>query len=255
VRLCYNDLFYIFSQTDHHFLFQNAYLQKNGAPLICLPVADSMKDKVEELSKQQVVLAEKLFHIYQNDIEKVASALGVSRASVERCNATLKPMKFRYIKERKADISAFVVGKHRVWSQKKSGRHFFPCSHKNTCSRKVCPCMKNGYYCTNHCIWGPLSRNFFPGCKCKKHCRSNNCACFAAGRECDPDRCSNCKTCTDPTGKPATKQSCRNDSVRMRRHQHLLVAKSTIPNIGWGCFNKNALKRGQYIHEVSNIVS
>jgi hypothetical protein len=34
----------------------------------------------------------------------------------------------------------------------------------------------------------------------------------------------------------------------MRRHTHLLLAKSEVA--GWGLFAKNGLKKGDYVHEV-----
>jgi hypothetical protein len=34
----------------------------------------------------------------------------------------------------------------------------------------------------------------------------------------------------------------------MRRHTHLLLAKSEVA--GWGLFTKNGLKKGDYVHEV-----
>jgi SET domain-containing protein len=42
----------------------------------------------------------------------------------------------------------------------------------------------------------------------------------------------------------------------MKRHQRLLVAKSTVPDGGWGLFTKYALKRGDFIHEyVGELIS
>ena len=110
--------------------------------------------------------------------------------------------------------------------------------------------------CTNHCIVGPLSPNFFPGCTCKSYCATNNCPCRACGRECDPDFCKDCQTCTDPMGVPAdkTKQKCRNDNLRMHRQiEGLYVNKSTIPEANWGLFCENYIRRGSYIGEVRNI--
>ena len=46
------------------------------------------------------------------------------------------------------------------------GEGYVPCIHTGPCSKDKCPCMKKKYACTNHCILGPLSLNFFPGCRC-----------------------------------------------------------------------------------------
>jgi [histone H3]-lysine27 N-trimethyltransferase EZH2 len=44
--------------------------------------------------------------------------------------------------------------------------------------------------------------------------------------------------------------------VSMRRHAHLLMAESSIDGAGWGLYNKQALKKGDYIHEyVGEVIS
>lgn len=127
---------------------------------------------------------------------------------------------------------------------------FVPCDHSGPCSEENCSCIKNRFFCTKHCVWGEKSRNFFKGCSCRGgKCRTKSCACFAAKRECDPDLCTTCGACTDPPNQPATKQLCRNDNISMRRHCHVLLAKSSIEDAGWGLFTKHALVRGSFIHE------
>lgn len=126
----------------------------------------------------------------------------------------------------------------------------FPCDHKGLCNEDNCSCIENSWFCTKHCIWGSRSRNFFRGCACKSgQCRTRSCACFASQRECDPDLCLSCGTCSDPPNKPAVLQSCRNDSISMRRYTHLLLGKSTIDGAGWGAFNKHALAKGDFVSE------
>jgi SET domain-containing protein len=75
------------------------------------------------------------------------------------------------------------------------------------------------------------------------------------GRECDPLLCK-CGTCCDPPKQPTLRQlntdddegqRCQNDNITMGRRVKLLVAKSDIS--GWGCFNKFALNKGDYIGE------
>ena len=39
-------------------------------------------------------------------------------------------------------------------------------------------------------------------------------------------------------------QNCRNDNLSMRRHTHTMVARSTIPEAGWGLFVKNGVPKG-----------
>jgi hypothetical protein len=126
----------------------------------------------------------------------------------------------------------------------------FPCDHAGLCNEDNCSCIENSWFCTKHCIWGSRSRNFFRGCACKAgQCRTRSCPCFASQRECDPDLCLSCGTCSDPPNKPAVLQSCRNDSISMRRYTHLLLGKSTIDGAGWGAFNKYALAKGDFVSE------
>lgn len=135
---------------------------------------------------------------------------------------------------------------------------FLPCDHEGPCDDD-CSCVANGFFCTKACAWGSKSPNFFRGCDCRAgQCQTNACPCYAARRECDPDLCRNCSTCSDPPGRPTTGngQRCRNDNISMRRHCHLLIAESTIKEAGWGLFTKHRLNKGDFIHEyVGEIIS
>lgn len=75
-------------------------------------------------------------------------------------------------------------------------------------------------------------------------------------RECDPDLCRSCGTCSDPPHALAVLQLCRNDSISMRRYVHLLVGESTVHGAGWGLYTKNALAKGDYVSEyVGEVIS
>jgi histone-lysine N-methyltransferase EZH2 len=128
---------------------------------------------------------------------------------------------------------------------------FTPCDHGfEPCTQENCSCVQSALLCTKHCVLGPYSKNFFRGCACKAGgCRTVQCSCFALGRECDPDICVSCGTCTDPPMRRAVTQQCRNDNVSMRRHCHLLIGPSTVPDAGWGVFTKHDLKKGDFVHE------
>eukprot|EP00980_Cylindrotheca_fusiformis_P018721 scaffold6238_cov106-Cylindrotheca_fusiformis.AAC.7 len=229
---------------------------KESTPSICLPVVSPLEDVT--LSKDEQVIAEKLCFIYDNDVDKVALAMGVPKRSIQM-QVSLSAVAFKHVKGNE-DLSVF---HSMMWEQKgrtsklsaparssESQIMITPCHHTEPCSKETCGCVQNGHPCTNHCIWGPLSRNFFRGCNCQTECTTNLCPCFVAGRECDPDRCRSCQTCTDPAGQLQNrKQTCRNDNVTMRRHKHLLLAKSTLRNVGWGLFCKTELQRYEYIHE------
>jgi hypothetical protein len=215
-----------------------------------------------ELSDLQKVLCKRLYHIFNEDLEKVASAIGIPQQSIMK-QVPLEPFHFSSVDPYAVDRSKKKRKKkhHYMHGKKifKDERHnfFFPCNHTGRCTEETCTCIKNGFFCTKHCIWGSSSNpNFFQGCECnseageKAACDTNYCPCVMAGRECDPDLCKKCGACTvDPPNKPRiSEKRCRNDSIGMRRHTHLLLAKSEVA--GWGLFTKNGLKKGDYVHEV-----
>ncbi|KAF8401328.1 hypothetical protein HHK36_012262 [Tetracentron sinense] len=77
-------------------------------------------------------------------------------------------------------------GKHQ------SCKQYTPCGCQSMCG-KQCPCLHNGTCCEKYCGCSKSCKNRFRGCHCaKSQCRSRQCPCFAAGRECDPDVCRNC---------------------------------------------------------------
>ena len=223
--------------------------------------AQSMPPNMK-LTETEIVLCKKLFHIFQGNIDQVATATGLSKDSIV-AQADLIPFQFTMINPSSIKSNIGETGKkpgkmknayNATWVknivEKESHPFFNPCKHTGICSEENCSCIKNGFFCTKQCIWGSASRNYFRGCNCTAKCNGKSCPCFASNRECDPDLCRRCGACSDPPNEPATTQPCRNDNIGMRRHAHLVMGKSTVAGAGWGLFTKYPLKKGDYVHEV-----
>ena len=228
--------------------------------------------KEKELTPIQKSICERAHLIFQGDVEKMANAIGSSPEAVSAYVSLMKmeihaPRLVNSIekgKRKKKDKTDYTSMKNYnvKWLNRiqRTEIHpsFIPCDHEEPCNDDTCSCVQNAFFCTKHCGWGSKSRNFFRGCSCKGgQCRSNSCACYAAKRECDPDLCRTCGACTDPPNLPAGDgQRCRNDSLSMRRHAHLLRAESSIKDAGFGVYTKHALKKGEFVHEyVGEVIS
>eukprot|EP01018_Ginkgo_biloba_P003160 Gb_22334 [translate_table: standard] len=120
-------------------------------------------------------------------------------------------------------------------------RQYTPCNCQSTCG-KQCPCLRSGTCCEKYCGCSKGCKNRFRGCHCaKSQCRSRQCPCFAAGRECDPDVCRNCWVgCGDGTlGGPPQRgdnYECRNMKLLLKQQQRVLLGRSDVS--GWGAFLK-----------------
>jgi len=130
-------------------------------------------------------------------------------------------------------------------------RQYTPCGCQLTCG-KQCPCLRNGTCCEKYCGCSKSCKNRFRGCHCaKSQCRSRQCPCFAAGRECDPDVCRNCWVgCGDGTlGVPLQRgdNECKNMKLLLRQQQRVLLGKSDVA--GWGAFLKNPVNKHEYLGE------
>ncbi|KAJ9547743.1 hypothetical protein OSB04_020286 [Centaurea solstitialis] len=124
-----------------------------------------------------------------------------------------------------------------------SCKQYIPCGCKSMCG-KECPCLDNATCCEKYCGCSKSCKNRFRGCHCaKSQCRSRQCPCFAAGRECDPDVCRNCwVSCGDGSlGEPPRRGEghCGNMRLLLRQQQRILLAKSNVA--GWGAFLKYVL--------------
>ncbi|KAM2967059.1 hypothetical protein FF1_027365 [Malus domestica] len=123
-------------------------------------------------------------------------------------------------------------------------RQYNPCTCQTACG-KQCSCLQNGTCCEKYCGCPKTCKNRFRGCHCaKSQCRSRQCPCFAADRECDPDVCRNCwVSCGDGTlGVPSQRgdnYECRNMKLLLKQQQRVLLGRSDIS--GWGAFLKFVL--------------
>uniref|UniRef100_M8CBW7 [histone H3]-lysine(27) N-trimethyltransferase n=1 Tax=Aegilops tauschii TaxID=37682 RepID=M8CBW7_AEGTA len=107
--------------------------------------------------------------------------------------------------------------------------------------------------------WCPKAcKNRFRGCNCAKaQCRSRQCPCFAADRECDPDVCRKCGVgCGDGSlGVPNQRgdnYGCQNMKLLLRQQQKVVLGRSDVS--GWGAFVKNTVGKddclGEYTGEL-----
>ncbi|CAK9145221.1 unnamed protein product [Ilex paraguariensis] len=185
---------------------------------------------------------------------------------------------------RKLKYSWKSAGHPSMWRRIADGKNqscqqYMPCGCQSMCG-KQCPCLSNGTCCEKYCGCSKSCKNRFRGCHCaKSQCRSRQCPCFAAGRECDPDVCRNCwVSCGDGSLGEPPKQGdgqCGNMRLLLRQQQRviyhmrfnikltmvvilklfmplyasfqILLAKSDVA--GWGAFLKNPVNKNDYLGE------
>ncbi|PIA61090.1 hypothetical protein AQUCO_00300541v1 [Aquilegia coerulea] len=168
------------------------------------------------------------------------SRLFRKRGRARKLKYTWKSSGHPLIRKRIAD------GKHRLQKQ------YTPCECQSTCG-KQCSCVDNGTCCEKYCGCTKSCKNRFRGCHCaKSQCRSRQCPCFAANRECDPDVCRNCWVgCGDGSlGEPPARgdgYQCGNMNLLLKQRQKILLAKSNVA--GWGAFIKNPVNKNDYLGE------
>ncbi|ESQ37853.1 hypothetical protein EUTSA_v10028423mg [Eutrema salsugineum] len=159
-------------------------------------------------------------------------------------------------KTRKLKYSTKSAGHPSVWKRIAGGKNqsckqYTPCGCQSMCG-KECPCQTNETCCEKYCGCSKSCKNRFRGCHCaKSQCRSRQCPCFAAGRECDPDVCRNCwVSCGDGSLGEAPRRGegqCGNMRLLLRQQQRILLGKSDIA--GWGAFLKNSVSKNEYLGE------
>ncbi|KAK9067720.1 hypothetical protein SSX86_011831 [Deinandra increscens subsp. villosa] len=160
--------------------------------------------------------------------------------------------------------------------KQQSEKEYTPCQCNSVCG-KHCSCLKNSTFCEKYCGCSKSCKNRFRGCQCvKTQCKGQQCPCFAAGRECDPDICRNCwVSCGDGSlGEPSRREGqCGNMRILLRQRQPvstflnpfttlLCIKRNYITKmsfsqilmgisdvVGWGAFIKNTVEKDEYIGE------
>ncbi|XP_052190040.1 histone-lysine N-methyltransferase EZA1 isoform X3 [Diospyros lotus] len=175
---------------------------------------------------------------------------------MERETPTRSRLIRRRGRTRKLKYSWKSAGHPSMWKRIAGGKNqsckqYKPCGCQPMCG-KQCPCLHNGTCCEKYCGCSKSCKNRFRGCHCaKSQCRSRQCPCFAAGRECDPDVCRNCwVSCGDGSlGEPPRQGDgqCGNMRLLLRQQQRILLAKSEVA--GWGAFLKNPVNKNDYLGE------
>ncbi|KAG8063663.1 hypothetical protein GUJ93_ZPchr0003g16672 [Zizania palustris] len=114
----------------------------------------------------------------------------------------------------------------RIGDGKQWYTQYNPCGCQQMCG-KDCRCVANGTCCEKYCGCSKNCKNRFRGCHCaKSQCRSRQCPCFAASRECDPDVCRNCwVSCGDGSlGEPPARgddYQCGNMKLLLKQQQRV----------------------------------
>ncbi|XP_051141801.1 histone-lysine N-methyltransferase EZA1 isoform X2 [Andrographis paniculata] len=181
------------------------------------------------------------------------------KADMDHMDADM-PVKSRICRKRgrvrKVKSSWKSAGHPSLWRRIAEGKdlpykQYTPCGCQSLCG-KQCPCLQNGTCCEKYCGCSKACKNRFRGCHCaKSQCKSRQCPCFAAGRECDPDVCRNCwVSCGDGSfGEPPRRgdSQCGNMKLLLRQQQRIILAKSEIA--GWGAFLKKGVNKNDYLGE------
>ncbi|XP_074583032.1 histone-lysine N-methyltransferase EZ3 [Curcuma longa] len=211
----------------------------------CMEVACYMASYGTSLTSRPM-LANSYFDDGKADLEHMEQEIPTRtrllrrRGKARKLKYTWKSAGYPYIRKRIAD------------GKQQSCKQYTPCGCQQMCG-KLCPCMHNGTCCEKYCGCSKGCKNRFRGCHCaKSQCRSRQCPCFAAGRECDPDVCRNCwVSCGDGSlGEPPARgdgYQCGNMKLLLKQQERILLARSDVA--GWGAFIRNPVNKNDYLGE------
>ena len=181
------------------------------------------------------------------------------------------------------DMRGKLVGKKRKWSRRAGAplegvgvvdmtkrRQYTPCNHEGPCTKanaQRCSCIQLGNLCEKYCACGSRCHgNRFEGCRCVTGCQPSTCPCALAGRECDPDLCTQCLSRDPATNlrmiknekidvRGSSLNSCNNSQVAVCYNMPLQLGISAKVKVGrskthgWGCFTLEDLPKGVHIME------
>lgn len=142
---------------------------------------------------------------------------------------------------------------------------FYPCDHPGlSCDDEEadCSCVRKRIPCEKTCACPKSCRHKFAGCACSPGkarkagefvcLNDDRCACFQAGRECDPDLCGSCGSCdvVDPITKyddSVTVGKCRNAVMQRGVPKRTLLGDSGVH--GMGLYAGENIQRAEFVGE------
>ncbi|KAK9061866.1 hypothetical protein SSX86_019050 [Deinandra increscens subsp. villosa] len=188
----------------------------------------------------------------QDDDDKTESNENMGTARKRRSNFFHRRSRFRRSKYTWKPAGSHSMRKRNSDKKNLHCRQYDPCECQSVCGGD-CSCLANDTCCEKYCGCPKSCKIRFRGCHCaKSQCRSRQCPCFAANRECDPDVCRHCWiSCGDGTlgspGKKGNSYECQNMKLLLRQQQRVLLGRSEVS--GWGAFLKNSVAKDEYLGE------
>ncbi|GLE00446.1 hypothetical protein PINS_up009203 [Pythium insidiosum] len=157
-------------------------------------------------------------------------------------------------------------------------REIVPCEHIGVCDSLQCSCVRRDHFCDKACACAADCPNRFQGCQCERgQCRSSDCVCVAAQRECDPDVCRSCGSIGAVIGafnrgcwvsrsnaagaatdrralSSSSRTGCGNVGLQTMSRRLIRIGRSPVH--GWGVYVVERISRGELVCEyVGELIS